>query len=221
MPDSSRWRVPVRARRPFSAFAEISDDEFRSVVAAISERGRLLTHEDLLNRIGEAAPSLAPFVHEFVVALVSLISSAPSDPAAASEMALSLSADPALKQDATGQARFAERIQQLVTIRDLRVAAKALDVSTEYEHVFSSARVLTDVRPVFPDDDTAAPAAAVIVNNLKLDYYGPDGSLREFHVALDRADVISLRDVLDRALLKTASVRKLLDRTQLASWQEE
>src|SRR5205085_649732 len=52
----------------------------------------------------------------------------------------------------------------------LGVTAKALDVMTEHERTFCTARILSDVRPVFSGGAEHA-SAAVIIHNLQLGFH--------------------------------------------------
>ena len=92
--------------------------------------------------------------------------------------------------------------------RSLSVTTKALDVLTSHDRVFYTARILTDLRPVF-DESGDLIEAAVIVHNLRI-HYGQDDDHRDFYVALDTRDIQSLRDVLDRADKKARSLEELL-----------
>lgn len=221
MSERPTWRIPRRAHRSLTALADLSPSEFAALFAAVNPSGRLQVADSLIASVRQAAPRMAADADEFVVAIMSLIAALPRDEDAIRPTAKDLVADSPLKLDEDQQGVLVERLVSLLTAESLRLTAKALEVSTEYEHVYSDARILTDIRPVFSDRETTAPAAAVIINNLKLNYYGADGHIREFHVALDRADVQSLRDVLDRALDKMTSITTLIGDAHLASWDGE
>ena len=96
----------------------------------------------------------------------------------------------------------------------LSVSAKALDVMTDHQRVFLYARVLTDLRPIFRLDVAAAPAAMVAVHHLKI-VCREDGVPREFFVTLDRADLATLVESLQRALEKEKSLRALAENKSL------
>jgi hypothetical protein len=84
----------------------------------------------------------------------------------------------------------------------------------EHEHALCNARIFTDARPVYGEDPTTLPSAAVITHMLKLVYH--EGSkLEEIHVALDTADLLKLRSLIDRAQSKVAGLRKVFDSTNV------
>lgn len=96
----------------------------------------------------------------------------------------------------------------------LSLSAKALDVMTDHQRVFMTARVLTDLRPVFRFDVSEAPAAMVPVHTLKF-IYRSEGVPREFYIAMDSRDLESLMETLQRALAKDKSLRSLAESANL------
>jgi hypothetical protein len=107
------------------------------------------------------------------------------------------------------QELFRERLTRLFKIETLVIVAKALNVLMGNENNFCSARILTDIRPVFGSDPGVAPNAAVIVHMLNLSYHH-EGEIKEFYVAMDNVDIQSLREALDRAELKTQSLKTVI-----------
>ncbi len=109
----------------------------------------------------------------------------------------------------------------MLSIESLATTASAVDVQTQHERPFHSARVFTDIRPVFGEDATVAPTGAVLSNVLKLEFFGESGRIQSRYFALDHADVKFLRDVLDRALDKTATLKAFLGATGLSHFEHE
>ena len=114
-----------------------------------------------------------------------------------------------------GWASFKENLEVLLSIEvPLGVTSKALDVQTQHQRVFSQARIVTDLRPVFGVDPAAKPTAAVIVHTLKIEYR-ESGTKRQVFIALDKNDLKELKDLLDLAEKKEASIEALLEPTNL------
>ena len=110
---------------------------------------------------------------------------------------------------------LAARLARLLEIKaSLNITSKAFDILTDAERVFYSAKILTDVRPVF-DDQGNKIEGAVIMHNLRI-HFGQDNDHRDFFVALDTNDIKELRTVLDRAEKKAKSLEELLSRTDVA-----
>ena len=106
----------------------------------------------------------------------------------------------------------AERLQRLLGVdQALSISAKALDVLFQNEHTLCTQRVITDLRPVFSAQPGDGVDAAVIVHTLKLTYHQDDGqTLKDIYVAMDGQDLKRLRETLERAEAKAASLRQLM-----------
>lgn len=110
--------------------------------------------------------------------------------------------------------QFKERLTKLLTMPSLQLIAKAHDILLEHAQTFFSARIVSDIRPVFGSDVEEPPVAAVIVHMLNIDYYQA-GERREFVVALDTKDVQDLLDVCERAKKKTERLQSVIASTNM------
>ena len=112
-----------------------------------------------------------------------------------------------------------DRLGRILAIDSLFITAKAASVLTAHEHPFESARIFTDVRPIFGDavagTDAVKPQAAVLVHNLKL-RLGGEESERELYVAMDNRDLQTLIDALNRAKAKAAELSEFVKRGGLS-----
>jgi len=99
----------------------------------------------------------------------------------------------------------------LLEVVELYTLARAIDLVVESQRLFHGSRVITDVRNVFVEAEEE-PVAAVIVHNLKIEYH-EDENVRSIFVALDQSDLRRLSQTIDRALLKEAAIRALMDRS--------
>lgn len=115
----------------------------------------------------------------------------------------------------SGQDRvtFEDRLVRLLGVDNIDIGLKANELLIDHEHTIHSARVLTDIRPVFGDDPEDPPKAAVIVHMLKISYHDQNNEVKEFFVALDTGDVDRLVGTLERADAKAKSLRESLNGT--------
>lgn len=108
------------------------------------------------------------------------------------------------------------RLARLLSIdHPLGLSAKAVVVSTRTKDVFHSADILTDLRPVFSSEEPPEPRAAIIIHNLAILSHPNDRDAAHYF-ALDRNDLISMRKLIERALKKDASLRKMAKKADLA-----
>jgi len=106
---------------------------------------------------------------------------------------------------------FKARLTKLLTINSLHITAKALSLKSEYEHTFCTARVLTDARPIYGIDPSAVPQAVMIIHTLRITYHDESSRMREIYIAMDQDDVKVLKEVLDRAEIKSKSLEAVFD----------
>jgi hypothetical protein len=111
------------------------------------------------------------------------------------------------------------RLNEVLLLGSLLVTAdKAKELQVQRERNFCDARILTDLRPVFGSDATSAPTAITVIHTLKIGYHdsgSPDH--REFYVAIDGADIKSLKASLERAEQKEQSLKSMLNSANINS----
>jgi len=94
--------------------------------------------------------------------------------------------------------------------------AKASELLLQNERNFSSARGLTDLRPLFPDDIETGPVLFVIQHELQIKYKRKDMTVaEEFFVAMDERDIEKLLDVLNRMRRKSEVLAKRLKEAKM------
>ena len=105
--------------------------------------------------------------------------------------------------------RLRGRFKKLLSIDTLNTVSRALALQRTGERLFSEAKILSDIRPVFGDNVTEQPVAAVITHTLKLTYH-EDGEDKTFFVIFDSEDLERLRTIVERARTKDKTLRLLL-----------
>jgi hypothetical protein len=111
---------------------------------------------------------------------------------------------------------FRSRLQRLLEISPLKVAAKAANLHTEHERLLCYARVLTDARPVFGDIVSTGPEAIIITHELKLTFHeGPRGALQEIYIGRGSIGALQLQQLLQRAEEKAKSIREAFSASKI------
>lgn len=122
-----------------------------------------------------------------------------------------------LRVDGPRRERFKKELGEILSLDEtLGVSARGMQVMQEHERTLCTARLLTDARPVFRPDVSQDPAAMVLSHTLCLDYHTRGRSGQEvssFYVAADASDLRELRRLIDRALAKEATMRRLISST--------
>jgi hypothetical protein len=95
---------------------------------------------------------------------------------------------------------------QLLRSASISSAAKALDISYDFERVYASGRFLTSVRPVYNEkkDDIVG---ATIVQTLRLNYVSSNGDEASISIAIDLDDIKALKFACEEAINKAITAR--------------
>jgi hypothetical protein len=111
------------------------------------------------------------------------------------------------------KATLRDRLKRLLSLdAAIGVTAKAQSVMVDQDHTFCNVRILTDIRPIFSESGEAS--AAVIIHNLRIGYH-QDSKHQDFYVALDTDDIKKLKEAIERAEKKTATLQGLLKRSNV------
>ncbi|WP_143547133.1 hypothetical protein [Rhodococcus sp. 05-2255-1e] len=113
--------------------------------------------------------------------------------------------------------RLIDRLAALLSAPKFFGFSKALDVSSEFDQVLHVARLVTDIRPVFDPDPSIDPIGAVVVHNLRLDYFH-EGRIKTASFALNDHDLAQLKLVVERAQAKHATLTRLLSSSNLTEF---
>jgi hypothetical protein len=112
--------------------------------------------------------------------------------------------------------RLRERLNRLLDIDALIVAAKATVLRQEHERNFCSLRIITDARPVYANGISGPPSAMVITHTMKLSYHeGAGGHLSDLYLSFGPEDIAEIRAALTRAEEKTKSLREVFATAQI------
>lgn len=109
-----------------------------------------------------------------------------------------------------------KRLTDFLSLETLSVEAKASVLRYEHERTLHDVRILTDARPVFGEDVSAEPHAAVIFHMLKIEYHASKG-VEEVYFSLDEHDLEYLKQVIIRAEKKAKSLREALSKSEITT----
>lgn len=118
----------------------------------------------------------------------------------------------ATKLDADVKERLGEIRETLLSLLKsewIRLPAKALKLSTDFEKLLVSGNVVTDVRPIF-DEDRATIVGSIVSQTLKIQYVDRANMQKDvtLHLALDLDDVSNLISELEKAKQKAECAKE-------------
>ena len=114
-----------------------------------------------------------------------------------------LATDKATSPDEGFCSRLSANLKLILGVDALRVKQKALSLAVSQERLFTSCRILTDIRPVYSDvgDEPIDISAAFVFHTLKISFIEDDES-KDFYISLDADDLEKLKSDVDRAVNK-------------------
>jgi len=212
--------IPQRHVPGLAVIVRFSEADTREVLAALLDpelHDISQTGVALAERLGTFSAADIENALETVMSLASLRADlGNSIPEFVDELSRSMEEDdreelhPAPEQ----REQFKKNLRHLLADHRLVIASKAAYLKRDYEHRYCRARILTDIRPVYGEDRTVAPSAALIIHILQLVYH-EGRSTKEIHIALGDDDMSALKIQLARAEDKTKSLRALLNSVKL------
>jgi hypothetical protein len=213
------FQVPKQQRDALKELLNASRDNVRRLLDALKEAEPTLGLRRLAKKMAAKAEldveETVKFLRLFVGLYAAWSASDASTEEFIEEICQSTQDDHELKFAEGKLEDFKSYLQEIVKMRDsIGVTSKALGVMMEHERIFLTSRVVSDFRPIFRDS-TTEPAAGVIIHNLKIVYRENYSEERTFYVALDNADLKSLKRTIERAMDKAKSIKSLIGQTKL------
>jgi len=100
----------------------------------------------------------------------------------------------------------------LVESPALQKSTKAIELRTSHERILTDSRIVSDIRPVFPDGEVGERIEAAMVNHtLRLSYRATEGDPQDLYIALDTDDLKRLHKQIERALVKESAAREFIE----------
>ncbi len=203
--------IPVRMRRVFAEIRNLTDEQVAELERAIdgvrsprtlaedvgAATGDLMPEDQKVNLVGSLIGASyvrqvrKDSVREFVEAIADAMEKL-EDP-----NRLSVEQRP----------RFSEIFERLMNNDRLALFAKASSLELDHKSLLHDSLILTDLRPVFSND--LETQGFVICHSLKIVYHD-DARHREAYYSLDDNDLRSLKEAIERAERKAASLRALI-----------
>jgi hypothetical protein len=214
-------RIPAEHAAPLRALAALPPRTAGRVAKTIEETPPFTSMMRMVEIVHASLPKTAKDISaaQLVIAFTSLV--AERGDADLGRLSLRLAASPDLGLEREREPKVAQIFSRILNAPAVINFGKADDVITDHARVFSRARILTDIRPVFGSQATEPPSAAVLVEMLHIDYWSKGGGTGSFYVALDHADLLELKEVVDRGLEKTETLKRFLTSAGLEYYQHQ
>lgn len=209
--------IPPNEYQVLLKIANLPEEEFNTLVNALAHLPPSLSIRRLLaNAVSKLSPAKAEETNPILNTVFAIYQLKQPGRDAALELARGIvnaalaSKEAALFAGGIGDTLKDRLVKLLSMDATIGMASKAIDVVSEQERSFVDARILSDMRPIF--GDTLDIEASVIVHHLKIEYHENDDH-KEFYVAVDDLDLEILKEAVERAQKKSASLKAMLKKT--------
>jgi hypothetical protein len=208
--------IPEDAFPALAALVGFDDSSFGVILKAIGESKPTLTHAKFISLLDSKLPkNQLAATKDIFEAVFGLYHLKQRDSISSSDLS-NLVLEAAIESDEYGSEFsgakgkvLAKRLTELLSFDAvLGVTSKALDVMTDNERIFCTARILSDIRTVFTDKPDSA-AGAVIIHNLKIGFH-QDGEIQDIYFAMDDDDLEILEKAVERAKKKKNALSSIL-----------
>ena len=209
----SEFYIPDRMKPIVARILALTASDFKQILGVLGSAQPALSIEHLAAEVSKALPKTLKDAGEIIHVLGSMNHVRLRAGRTIEQFVRGISASveaPAKLAPPLDRAKFFERVSALLSAEALLVSTRAHDLQHNYDRVFVSARVASDIRSVF-DQDGNEIQGSMIVHNMHLTYF-QEGELKGFFLAMDNTDIAKLRKVLDRADAKTTVLQGLIER---------
>jgi hypothetical protein len=210
---AATYSIPERYLDGFRLLAEMDDDRFNTLLTAVSESKAQIRVHSVYHEVAARSNLSMDEIGPPLDAIYSVAALASRENLTPREAAEAIRSD-ALSVD---RAVLTQRVERLLAQDAVRVSVRAVEVSAAGERLTLTARIVTDIRPIFADPGSSdlKPAAAVVLHWLRVDYM-EDGESRTFSALMDSEDLKILQGAVERAEAKAASLEALLAKADVA-----
>jgi hypothetical protein len=217
-------RVPPESHLLIQSFLDLPDERIQAVLDGLKKAGSKFNVYDLAREVSVRA-KVPRRMADGLVQLLAGLYTARERQDISLEAFLDDEVGPGIKNDLVAQAdkanakeeiearwtKFRQFLKVALALEGtVGTAAKTGRVMTEHERIFVDARILTDVRPIFHQDLSEKPNAAVLVHMLRITTRDIFAKQQAEYFALDSNDIRLMKQLLDRAIKKEETLTSLM-----------
>jgi hypothetical protein len=196
-----------------AVLARLDESFVQELEKGLNESAPSLAKHELLGHLREL-PTLdsAPFLDSLVETLISLASSEYTSQAPQGPLIAGVITNLKEEPDGSGlteseEATLSDRLTRLLSTRCIHLVSRGTVLKSSHSHIYRSARVISDLRPLFTEVDGNQTISAALLNH--------DLCLRTTHnqvtenifVSMDSDDLLQLSKAIERAIKKDRALR--------------
>lgn len=207
------FTIPEEYEVGLAELIKLSNDSVQEIISALESVAPSIRYKSLADRLAPKVSSVPKDELEEIIEVLYALNSirtgveVPTDFFVDDICEAINESDSELLTEASGVCElFKKNFIRLLESKTLEIASKSAMLLREHGKTYCSARVLSDIRPIFGESVETAPVAAMVIHTLKITYHQGD-SLKDFFLAMNTKDVQKLKELLNRADAKAASLK--------------
>ncbi len=210
--------IPERYKDGYIGLWSIDKGDFDAIITSLGKVPLVATINGLAKSVSDDSKVDLPDIHEIFLSIDSLITLLDKKISKYDivEQVTSVINDSELikfSEEATEE-NFKSRIYALLGNEKVYYASKANELITDNGVVFLDSKIVTDIRPIFDIVLEDSPKVGLITHTLQIHYRTCESSNHQsIYLALASLDIVTLKDVLERAIVKEKSLVTLLSKT--------
>jgi hypothetical protein len=220
-----KLKIPPAQRDGFKQFMSLPDDKWRSLLQALEAAEPTISASVLAAHVSQQVDLSPDLLRQVIVMAGSLYVTCDERGLGRNEFVEAV-IQAAVEEkfldrgDSEARSRLKERISRLLSLdQSLGVSAKATQLLFKHKNPLLTARIFTDIRPIFTGEENPTPRAAVVVHTLEL-LTNTDGHRLSHYIALDSTDLRTLKRIVDRAIDKETSLKAIMASLPLVEIEE-
>lgn len=205
----SKLTIPDELMSGFKSIEELSDVAFDKLVEVVKGLPNDSSSQSFVNVINGAVDNSDSKIGEVLFSLGSLVADNTSKDDLPEELVESYIDK--RKGAVTNDKILLERLRIIFKINDQAVVMYKINkLISENINTYREGDIITDIRLVFNEPPNPVKEnqrrKGIIIHRLKLEYF-KSGKYKEEFFSLDRNDLVSLKNVIERALMKEDSIK--------------
>lgn len=214
--DLPRLSIPERYRDGIAALTALPESSFSDLLRVLEEKPIADTLEEMAAIFADRISSIPSADLAGIIDAIGSVQtldnrSHVASKTLASDLWEALSAEmPKSVEGLDGEVLKSRVIKVLDAPRIQITSEKIKELLIDVDKSFCAVRILTDVRTAFSDDATEPPRGMTLLHSLQIAYHDDTGRHREFYVTLESDDLIKIKDAIERAETKKATLEQLL-----------
>ena len=198
--------IPQQIKPVIAQILELDSTDYQDVLEALQSARPSLSIDILADEASLVLPTRLEGVVQIVRALNSMHRARLRADRSIEDFVQSIARSfAAQSREPFDKSKLVHRISLLLRAQALLVSARASDLQHDFDRVFVSAKIVSDVRTVFNQSGDNI-QGSMVIHNLNVTY-AQEGDFKNFYVAMDSADLAKLRTVLDRADVKGSALK--------------